>query len=69
MKTHEQVTASQLHRKVEPTCDKCGSHNVRVECFSTWNQVLQDWKVVELIETNQVCAHCGRECDIKWRLT
>jgi len=64
----EQVSAAMLHKKAMPRCSKCGSSNVRVEAFASWNERLQNWKVEELIETNQVCADCGQDTDIKWRL-
>jgi len=68
MKVEQQVTAHSLNKKAVPSCSKCGSSNVRVEAFATWNERLQNWRVAEIIESNQVCADCGQDCDIKWRL-
>lgn len=64
----EQVTAQSLHKRAIPMCSKCGSSDIRCEAFASWNERLQDWRVAELIETNQVCNACGQDCDIKWRL-
>lgn len=64
----ETLTAQSLHKKARPACSKCGSSDVRCEAFAEWNERLQDWRIKELIESNQVCAACGQDCDIKWRL-
>ena len=41
---------------------------VRTEAFAAWNQITQDWKIADLLDGNTVCAACGQECEIKWRV-
>jgi ribosomal protein L37E len=68
MNKPEQITARDLGKKAHPVCDKCGSHEVRTEAFAAWNAIKQDWMIADLLDGNQVCAHCGQECAIQWRL-
>lgn len=56
------------NRRAIPACSKCGSHTVRAEAFAEWNDKLQTWKVAELLDGNTVCAACGQDCEIKWRV-
>lgn len=63
------VNLSELqNRKAIPACSKCGSNDVRTEAFAGWNRVTQDWKIAELLDGNTVCAACGQDCEIKWRI-
>jgi len=64
----ETITPASLHKKAVPVCNKCGSSNVRTEAFAEWNGVTQNWKIHELLDGNQVCADCGQDCEIKWKL-
>jgi hypothetical protein len=64
----EQIAASTLHLRATPACSECGSSDVRCEAFASWNERLQDWRVSELIETNQVCNRCGKDCNVNWRI-
>ena len=68
MKNPEPLTAAELRKKLSPSCNKCGSSDVRTEAFAEWNNVTQNWKIQELLDGNQVCAECGQDCEIKWRV-
>lgn len=56
------------NRKAIPACSKCGSSDVRTEAFAGWNDNTQDWRIVEMLDGNTVCAACGHACEIKWRV-
>jgi ribosomal protein L37E len=67
MKT-EQLTAASLNKKFTPMCARCGASDVRTEAFAEWNPVTQTWKINELLDGNTVCAACGRDTELKWRM-
>ena len=56
------------NRRAIPACSKCGSSAVRAEAFAAWNDNTQDWRVAELLDGHTVCAACGQDCEIKWRI-
>jgi len=68
MRAPEPVTAAEIRKRVTPVCGRCGSDDVRTEAFAEWNDVKQTWVINELIDDNMICADCGYETQIKWRL-
>ena len=54
--------------KAIPACHRCGSSNVRTEAFIAWSDKMQDWRIAEVLDGNTVCAACGRDCNIKWKI-
>jgi ribosomal protein S27AE len=68
MSKHETITPADLHMRAKPACGKCGSSHVWVEAFASWNERLQRWDVVDLLDGNSTCCNCGQATEIKWRL-
>jgi len=68
MRAPEPITAADIRKRVTPLCERCGSPDVRTEAFAEWNPVAQTWKIQELLDGNTVCAACGKDTQIKWRL-
>ena len=68
MKT-EILTARDLNKKAVPLCNHCGSQDVISEAFIQWNVRLQKWMILEQVDGNSCCNNCGKDCEIKWRLT
>jgi hypothetical protein len=50
----------------KPICSHCGSDNIRVDAYSSWNIGRQDWEHTSE-HGNHVCeGACGGECSIDW---
>jgi hypothetical protein len=65
----ERITAAELHKVAAPHCDKCGSDDVRADGLNHWNAQKQNWEIVEVYEDACVCCRCGRDVQIRWRLS
>lgn len=69
MSKHEKITAAQLNKQATPHCDKCGSSDIQSEAMVQWDTEQQEWKLLTVSENYCVCCRCGRDVQIKWRLT
>lgn len=68
MRNPEPITAAEIRKKVTPICGTCGSDEVRIEAWAEWNDVKQNWVIQDALHDNMVCADCGKDTQIKWRL-
>lgn len=39
-------------------CEKCGSSDVRVDAYASWNPHTKQWELAELFD-EEVCMSCG----------
>ena len=44
----------------QPTCNKCGSTNLRKDAFAEWDNKTRDW-VLHSVYDFTVCDDCGEE--------
>lgn len=50
----------------KPVCRNCGSDDVLVDAFASWDPVAQDWKVHDTYAKNGFCNACNGEARTTW---
>mgnify|MGYP001608983041 CR=1 FL=1 len=62
------VKQAKRSKDTVPTCEHCGSKDVRVDAYAVWDAGTQTWEVAgDVFDKGAVCEDCGGECTIKWR--
>lgn len=45
-------------KRIKKVCKKCGSDEVKVDAFAYWNEVTQDWDIVDIFPPDFYCDGC-----------
>jgi len=49
--------------KIKKVCNKCGSTDICVDAWASWDEVTQEWVLANMYEAT-FCNDCEQECDI-----
>lgn len=52
-----------MTKKLKKICDECGSTDVRIDAWASWNEDTQEWELAETYE-NPFCMDCEGPCRI-----
>ena len=48
--------------KYKVVCDHCGSDSVLINAFVQWDELSQDWHIVNTFDKGSHCDECEGEC-------
>lgn len=52
-----------MKKRVTQNCTECGSTDVRIDAWASWNEETQEWELAETYD-NPYCMECEGECKI-----
>ena len=51
-------------KKIAMYCSTCGSKDVLVDAYASWNEDKQEWEVYSTFDKGSYCNKCEGECRI-----